>query len=108
MEKQKVWKEVPNKDVPKNAKIVNSTRACVIHPNFVTSITCKTDTNLAAPEGGRRGEDIAATIATEGLEDMAQRFLLWDLYRRCGTVYRGGTRLHSIALCRSLELRSSR
>ena len=30
------------------------------------------NTNLADPEGDRIGEDIAATIATEGLEDMAQ------------------------------------
>ena len=33
------------------------------------------NTNLAAPEGDRREEDIAATIATEGLEDMVQHFL---------------------------------
>ena len=31
--------------------------------------------NLAAPEGDRRAEYIEATIATEGLEDMAQHFL---------------------------------
>ena len=31
--------------------------------------------NLAAPEGDRRAEDIAATIATEFLEDMVQHFL---------------------------------
>ena len=31
--------------------------------------------NLAAPEGDRRAEDIATTIATEGLEDIAQHFL---------------------------------
>ena len=99
MEKQKVWKEVPNKDVPKNAKIVNSTRACVIHPNFVTSITCKTDTNLAAPEGGRREEDIAATIATEGLEDMAQNLLprerRWFRDRRTWGMLRKGREVRS-------------
>ena len=31
--------------------------------------------NIVAPEGDRVVEDIAATIATEGLEDMAQHFL---------------------------------
>ena len=31
--------------------------------------------NFAAPEGDRREEDIAATFATEGLEDMAPYFL---------------------------------
>ena len=35
--------------------------------------------NLAAPEGDRREEDIATTIATEGIEDMAPHFLL----RKC-------------------------
>ena len=33
------------------------------------------NTNLAASEGDRREEDIATTIATEGLEDMSQHFL---------------------------------
>ena len=33
------------------------------------------NSNLAVPEGDRRAEDIAATIATEGLKNMAQRFL---------------------------------
>ena len=32
--------------------------------------------NFAAPEVDRREEDIAATFATEGLEDMAPQFLL--------------------------------
>ena len=32
--------------------------------------------NLATPEGYRRAEDIATTLATEGLEDMAKHFLL--------------------------------
>ena len=31
--------------------------------------------NLAKPEGDRRGEDIAAAMATEGLEDMSEHFL---------------------------------
>ena len=31
--------------------------------------------NLATPEGGRRAEDIATMIATEGLKDMAKHFL---------------------------------
>ena len=35
--------------------------------------------NLAEPEGDRRGEDIAAAMATEGLEDMSEHFLP----RRC-------------------------
>ena len=33
------------------------------------------NTNLAAPKGDRREEDITTTIATEVLEDMAQHFL---------------------------------
>ena len=31
--------------------------------------------NFAEPEGDWREEDIAATLATEGLEDMAEHFL---------------------------------
>ena len=31
--------------------------------------------NLVEPEGNHREEDIAATLATEGLEDMAAHFL---------------------------------
>ena len=31
--------------------------------------------NLADPEGDRRGEDIAAALETEGLEDMSAHFL---------------------------------
>ena len=38
--------------------------------------------NLTGPEGDRRAEDIAATIATEGLKDMAQHFL-WQERRWC-------------------------
>ena len=54
--------------------------------------------NLAEPEDDRRDEDIAATLATEGLEDMAAHFLpqrrcwcrdrsMWSILRkggRCG------------------------
>ena len=32
--------------------------------------------NLAEPEGDRRGEDIAAAMETEVLEDMSENFLL--------------------------------
>ena len=32
--------------------------------------------NLAAPKGDRRGEDIAADLATEGIQDMSAHFLL--------------------------------
>ena len=32
--------------------------------------------NLEEPEGDRRGEDIVASMATEGLKDMLTRFLL--------------------------------
>ena len=31
--------------------------------------------NLASPEGDRRAEDIATTLAAEGLEDMEKHFL---------------------------------
>ena len=34
--------------------------------------------NLATPEGDRRAEDIVATLATEGIEDMAKHFLPQD------------------------------
>ena len=37
------------------------------------------NTNLVTPEGDRREEDIAATIATKGLEDMAQHLLPREL-----------------------------
>ena len=40
------------------------------------------NTNLAVLEGDRREEDIAATIATEGLDYMAQHFLPRER-RRC-------------------------
>ena len=32
------------------------------------------NTNLAAPVGDRKGEDIASALATEGLEDMSVHF----------------------------------
>ena len=38
--------------------------------------------NLATPEGDRRAEDIATTLATEGLEDMAKQCLPRES-RRC-------------------------
>ena len=38
--------------------------------------------DLATPEGGRRAEAIAMSLATEGLEDMARHFLLRER-RRC-------------------------
>ena len=34
------------------------------------------NTNLSDPEGNQRGEDILAAVATEGLEDMSEHFLL--------------------------------
>ena len=43
--------------------------------------------NLADPEGDRRGEDIAAAMATEGLEDMSVHFLP----RRCSWCRDGRT-----------------
>ena len=50
--------------------------------------------NLAAPEGNRREEDIATTIATEGIEDMDLHFLLWQRRwcrdrRTWGMLYKG-------------------
>ena len=50
--------------------------------------------NPADPEGDRREEEIATTIATEGLEDMAPHFLLqkcrWCWYRRTwGMLWKG-------------------
>ena len=50
--------------------------------------------NLATPEGDRRAEDIATTLATEGLEDMAKHFLpresrwCWD-WRMWGMLRKG-------------------
>ena len=38
-------------------------------------VTGDFNVNLAKPEGDRRGEDIAAAMATEGLEDMSENFI---------------------------------
>ena len=38
-------------------------------------VTGDMNTNLAAPNDDRREEDIAADLATEGLEDMSAHFL---------------------------------
>ena len=50
--------------------------------------------NLATPEGDRRAEYIATTLATEGLEDMAKHFLprdsRWCRYRRTWGMFRKG------------------
>ena len=50
--------------------------------------------NLATTEGGRRAEDIATTLATEGLEDMAKHFLQqesrWCWNRRTWGMLRKG------------------
>ena len=57
------------------------------------------NTNLASPEGDRREEDVAATIATEVLEDMALHFLprecrwFWD--RRTWGMLRKGKEVRS-------------
>ena len=48
--------------------------------------------NLAEQEGDRRGEDIAAAMTTEGLEDMSAHFLLrrrsWCRDRRTWSIIR--------------------
>ena len=57
------------------------------------------NSNLATPEGDRRVEDIATTIATEGLEDMAQHFLprerRWYRDRRTWGMLRNGREVWS-------------
>ena len=57
------------------------------------------NTNLASPEGDWIGEDIAATIATEGLEDMAQHFIprvrRWCRDRRTWEMLRRGREVRS-------------
>ena len=57
------------------------------------------NTNLAAPEGDRREEDITTTIATKGLEEMAQHFLLrerrWCRDRRTWGMLRKGREVRS-------------
>ena len=55
--------------------------------------------NIAAPEGDLREEDIATTIATEGLEDMAPHFLprqrRWCRDRRTWGMLRKGREVRS-------------
>ena len=55
--------------------------------------------NLAIPEGDRRAEDIATTLATEGLEDMVKHFLpresRWCRDRRTWGMLRNGRELRS-------------
>ena len=55
--------------------------------------------NLADPEGDRREEDIAATMATEGLEDMSahfhQRWCSWFQYGRTWRMLRNGREVRS-------------
>ena len=55
--------------------------------------------NLAAPEGDRREEDITATFATEGLEDMAPHLLprqrRWCRDRRTWGMIRKGREVRS-------------
>ena len=55
--------------------------------------------NLAEPEGDRRGEDIAAAMATEGLEDMSAHFLPQRLsccrYGRTWSMIREGREVRS-------------
>ena len=55
--------------------------------------------NFAAPEGDRREEDIAATLATEGLEDMDPHFLprqrCWCRDRRTWGMLRNGREVRS-------------
>ena len=44
--------------------------------------------NLDKPEGERRGEDIAAAMAAEGLEDMSEHFLpCWCSWCRYGMMW---------------------
>ena len=55
--------------------------------------------DLATPEGDRRAEDIATTLAMEGLEDMARHFLpresRWCRYRRTWGMLRKGREVRS-------------
>ena len=55
--------------------------------------------NLAEPEGDQRGEDIAAAMATEGLEDMSAQFLpcrrLWCRQGRTWSMIRYGREVRS-------------
>ena len=55
--------------------------------------------NLSEPESDWRGEDIAAEMATEGLEDMLAHFLLrrisWCRDRRIWSMIREGREVRS-------------
>ena len=57
-------------------------------------VTGEFNINLAELEGDRRGEDIAASMATEGLEDMSAHFLprrrSWCRYVRMWSMIREG------------------
>ena len=52
------------------------------------------NTQILEPEGDRRGEEIAATLATERIKDMSEHFLLrrssWCLDRRTWSMIRAG------------------
>ena len=56
--------------------------------------------NLAEPEGDRREEDIAATMATEGLEEMSEHFLQrcrpWFCYGRMWSMLQKGREVRSL------------
>ena len=55
--------------------------------------------SLSEPEGDRRGEDIAAAMATEGLEDMSEHFLprqrSWFRDERTWSMIREGMEVRS-------------
>ena len=72
------------RDLPKGAELL---------------VTGDLNINLASPEGDRREEHIATTIATEGLEDMAQHFLpqerRWCRDRRTWGMLRKGREVRS-------------
>ena len=57
------------------------------------------DANLAAPEGDRRGEDIAAALAKEVLEDMLAHFFpcqrSWGRDGRTWSIIRAGRGIRS-------------
>ena len=62
-------------------------------------VTGDLNINFAAPEGDQREEDITATLATEGLEDMAPYFLPrrrhWCRDRRTWCMLRKGREVRS-------------
>ena len=61
-------------------------------------VTGDFNVNLSEPEGDRRGEDIAADMATEGLEDMSAHFLprrrSWYPYGRIWSMIWEGRVVH--------------